>query len=298
VRLPIRGFLVASVCLFFALAAAGVQVPTPEPATAGGYLFIIGGGDLPGTMMKRFVDLASGFGSGKIVIFTMASSVPHETGPELVREFKKLGARSAGYYHLTRKGALSPDSVHLLDNAGGVYFSGGDQAKHTAVLLGTSLHRRLLELYSHGAAIGGTSAGAAVMSEVMITGDEKRKPKEGHDFETLEMGNVITSPGLGFLSQAIIDQHFVRRKRHNRLISLLAEHPQLLGIGIDESTAILVKPDETFEVMGSGAVLVLDPGQARFEARTDGMFTAVGIVLHVLTEGRRYDLRTRKVLNE
>ena len=268
-----------------------------SPAAAKGYLFIIGGGDLPDTMMKKFVDLSSGYGSGKIVIFTMASSVPQETGPDLVREFKKLGARSAEFHHLSRKEALAPESVRLLDGAGGVYFSGGDQAKHTAVLLDTPLHRRLLELYGQGAEIGGTSAGAAVMSQVMITGDERRRPKEGHEFETIETGNVLTSPGLGFLTEAIIDQHFVRRKRHNRLISLLAEHPRLLGIGIDESTAILIEPDQTFEVMGSGAVLVYDPGQARFEARADKTFSAVGIVLHILTAGRRYDLQARRVLN-
>jgi len=268
-----------------------------SPAAAKGYLFIIGGGDLPDTMMKKFVDLSSGYGSGKIVIFTMASSVPQETGPDLVREFKKLGARSAEFHHLSRKEALAPESVRLLDGAGGVYFSGGDQAKHTAVLLDTPLHRRLLELYGQGAVIGGTSAGAAVMSQVMITGDERRRPKEGHEFETIETGNVLTSPGLGFLTEAIIDQHFVRRKRHNRLISLLAEHPRLLGIGIDESTAILIEPDQTFEVMGSGAVLVYDPGQARFEARADKTFSAVGIVLHILTAGRRYDLQARRVLN-
>lgn len=268
-----------------------------SPAAAKGYLFIIGGGDLPDTMMKKFVDLSSGFGSGKIVIFTMASSVPQETGPDLVREFKKLGARSAEFHHLSRKEALAPESVRLLDSAGGVYFSGGDQAKHTAVLLDTPLHKRLLELYSQGATMGGTSAGAAVMSQVMITGDERRQPKEGHEFETIETGNVLTSPGLGFLTEAIIDQHFVRRKRHNRLISLLAEHPRLLGIGIDESAAILVKPDQTFEVIGSGAVLIYDSGQARFEARADKVFSAVGIVLHILTQGRTYDLQARRVLN-
>jgi cyanophycinase len=293
----IKSAAVVGVCIFLILSAAGGQISTPDPAAAKGYLFIIGGGDLPEAMMKRFVDLASGFGSGKIVIFTMASSVPRETGPELVSEFKKLGARSAEYHHLTRKEALAPESVRLVDGAGGVYFSGGDQAKHTAVLLDTPLHKRLLELYNRGATMGGTSAGAAVMSQVMITGEERRKPKEGHEFETLETGNVMTSPGLGFITEAIIDQHFVRRKRHNRLISLLAEHPRLLGIGIDESTAILVKPGRTFEVMGSGAVLVYDPGQARFDLRPDKTFSAVGIVLHILTEGRTYDLQARRVLN-
>jgi len=288
----------AWVCGLMILSAAfGEEGAPASPAAAKGHLFIIGGGDLPEAMMKRFVDLASGFGSGKIVIFTMASSVPNEVGPSLVEEFKKLGARQAEFHHLTREQALAPEAVRLLDEVGGVYFSGGDQAKHTAVLLDTPLHRRLLELYVQGAVMGGTSAGAAVMSQVMITGEERRKPEEGHEFETIETRNVMTSPGLGFLTTAIIDQHFVRRTRHNRLISLLAEHPRLLGIGIDEATAILVNPDQTFEVLGSGSVLVYDPASARFGVNPDKTFSAVGIVLHILTAGRKYDLRARRVQN-
>jgi len=285
------------ICGFVAVSAFGREGGASVSLDAArGHLFIIGGGDRTEAMMKKFVELASGFGSGKIVIFTMASSVPDETGPELVEEFKKLGVGSVAYHHLSREQALAPETVRLLDGVGGVYFSGGDQAKHTAVLLDTPLHRRLLELYVQGAVMGGTSAGAAVMSEVMITGDERRKPEEGHEFETIETGNVITTPGLGFIRTAIIDQHFVRRKRHNRLISLLAEHPRLLGVAIDESTAILVKPGQTFEVMGLGTVLVYDPTSARFELNSDKTFSATGIVLHVLTAGRQFNLRTRKIL--
>jgi cyanophycinase len=282
-------------CLVILSAGFGEQGLPALSAAAKGHLFIIGGGDRPEALMKRFVDLALGFGSGKIVIFTMASSIPNEVGPSLIEDFKKLGAREAEFYHLTREQALLPEAVRLLDEAGGVYFSGGDQAKHTAVLFDTPLHRRLLELYTQGAVIGGHSAGAAVMSEVMITGEERRKPEEGHEFETLETGNVVTSPGLGFLNTAIIDQHFVKRKRYNRLISLLAEHPRLLGIGIDEATAIVVNPGQTFEVLGSGNVLVFDPSSARFEVNPDRTFSAVGIVLHVLAAGRKYDLRARRV---
>jgi cyanophycinase len=171
--------------------------------------------------MRRFVDLAKGRGGGRFVIFTMASSVPLEVGPELVAEFRKYGVADVAYHQLTREEAMRPESVRILDGVSAIWFSGGDQAKQTAALLDTPIHARMLELYAAGCLIGGTSAGAAVMSEVMITGDEKRKPEEGHEFETIEAGNVITTPGLGFRKECIIDQHFVTRKRHNRLISLV-----------------------------------------------------------------------------
>jgi cyanophycinase len=133
------------------------------------------------------------------------------------------------------------------------------------------------------------------MSEVMITGDEVKAPKEGQEFETIEAGNVITTPGLGFIKTAVIDQHFVVRKRHNRLISVLAEHPALLGIGINESTAIVVGPDDTFEVIGENNVLVYDPGRAHFEIRPNKAIGVSGMTLHVLLPGAVYDLKTRTI---
>lgn len=297
-RRTIRLFLVglALPVLVAVLAAAG---PSKRSAASRplGRLFIIGGGDRPAAMMKRFVDLAASHQSGKIIVFTMASSVPEETGPGLVGELKALGAPEAECQHLSRERASAPESARLLDGAGGVFFSGGDQSRHTAALLDTPVHAALREFYWRGGVVGGTSAGAAVMSEVMITGDERRTPVEGREFETIEAGNVVTARGLGLLGGAVIDQHFVRRKRHNRLLSLLAEHPGLLGIGIDEATAVLVEPEQTFEVIGERSVLIFDPAPARFEVTDSGLVDARGIVLHILTAGRRFDLLGRKVLD-
>lgn len=245
--------------------------------------------------MRRFVELARGYGDGRFVVFTMASSVPEEVGPELVAEFKALGVADVRSYHLSREEALRPETVRILDGASAVWFSGGDQARHTAALLGTPVHARLLELYAEGGLVGGTSAGAAVMSEVMITGDEKRAPAEGHEFETIEAGNVVTAPGLGFLSSCIIDQHFVTRKRHNRLISLVLENPRLLGVGIDESTAIVVRPDGAFEVVGEKQVVVLDARRAKIKRGPDGILGGQGLTLHVLLPGDAFDLRKGKM---
>ena len=260
-----------------------------------GRLFIIGGGARAAAMTRQFIALSERVNTGRILVFPMASATPAESGPDMVKELKGLGAKSAEFSILTREQAERPEATAVLDGVGGIYFTGGDQARVTKALLGTPVHRKLLEIYENGAIIGGTSAGAAIMSEVMITGDEVKKPESGHEFETIEAGNVITTPGLGFIKSAVIDQHFATRKRHNRLISVLAEHPALLGIGIDESTAIIVGPDETFEVVGEKDVLVYDPGRAKFEIRPNKAIGATGLTLHVLLPGAIYDLKTRTV---
>ena len=151
--------------------------------------------------MSRYVELAKRDGPAKIVVFTMASSVPLETGPGLVAEFKGYGVTDVAYFHLTREEALDPANLKILDGVTGVWFSGGDQAKQTAVLLDTPLHKRMLELYKEGCLIGGTSAGAAVMSEFMITGNEKRTAGEEGSWEVIVADNVehtgasASSPG-------------------------------------------------------------------------------------------------------
>jgi len=263
-----------------------------------GHLFIIGGGRRPVSMMKKFIDLAQKVNSGKIVIFPMASSVPAEVGPEQEKQFKELGARDVEFHILTREQALLEKNVAILDDVGGVFFSGGVQSRLTAVLIDTPVHKKLLELYRKGAVIGGTSAGAAVMSEVMITGDEKREVQEGHAFETLQADNVVTIRGFGFIQNAIIDQHFVRRKRHNRLISLVAENPEFLGIGIDESTAIVVNPDETFEVLGERSVVVYDASQAQIQFSPSQNIGGSNFIMHILNNGDRFNLKTKRIIKQ
>ena len=279
--------------LFFVLVCSLAFPGRPQTR---GFLFIIGGGDRPESMMRRFVELAERSGKGKIVVFPMASSEPEETGAALVSEFKALGAREVESHVLTREQALWEESCRLLDDAGGVFFSGGVQSRQMAVLLDTPVHRRLLELYGKGCVMAGTSAGAAVMSEIMITGEERRKPEEGHEFETLEAANIVTSQGLGFIRTAIIDQHFVTRKRHNRLISLVAENPHLLGIGIDEGTAVIVSADETFEVVGEKCVVVYDASRAETAAAPSGSIALRGAAMHVLIAGDRFDLKSRRMV--
>ncbi len=259
-----------------------------------GHLFIIGGGSRPKQMMNRYAALAMESPQKRTVVFPMASGSPAESGKGMVEEFRKLGLPEVEYLILTREQAENPDSLKLLDGVGSIYFTGGDQSRLTKALVGTPIHRRMLELYRQGAVIGGTSAGAAVMSELMITGNEKRPVEEDHAFEKILADNIEVTPGFGFITSSIIDQHFVARKRHNRLISLVAEHPDLLGIGIDESTAILVNPDETFEVIGEQNVIVYDAGGAEIDIELGKPLSGYRLVMHILKPGDRFDLGARK----
>lgn len=267
-------------------------IPLYVNATPKGHLFIIGGGKRPAEMMKQFIALSEGFRSGKIVIFPMASSVPEEVGPEQALQLKSFGARSVEYHILSREDALNPDNSKLFDDIGGV------QSRLADILLDTPVHKMLLDFYEAGGVIGGTSAGAAVMSEIMITGDEKRTVEEGHEFETIQADNIVTARGFGFIDTAIIDQHFVRRKRHNRLISLVAENPKLLGVGIDESTAIIVNPDDSFDVVGERSVIVYDASGAEVTIFPTKGISAHNARLFILKQGDRFDLKARKVLNQ
>lgn len=267
-----------------------------SPSQTKGYLVIVGS-SRPESIMKRFVQLAERRGRGKIVVFPMASSVPVETGPYEIEQLKAAGARHVEFHILTREQALDEENTGILDAADGIWFSGGDQSRLTDALANTPIHRRLHEIYKDGGVIGGSSAGAAVMSEIMITGEEKRQADEAsYGFETIEAANIVTSPGFGFIKAAIIDQHFVRRKRHNRLISLVAENPLLLGIGIDESTAIIVTPNDTFEVDGERNVIVYDLSQAAVHIDPNQAIRAHNGTIHILKAGDWFDLKAKKAI--
>jgi cyanophycinase len=271
--------------------AAMSLVPTCSRAISAGpkgQLFIIGGVQTD-DLIRRFAGLAAGFGSGMIVVFTMATSVPEEARQEELAGYERLGVKDVSVYHLTREEATKPDAAKILDGAGGVFFTGGDQSRLTAVLLDTPILARLHELYEEGCIIGGTSAGAAVMSEVMITGDEKRTKNEDELWQTVEADNVVRVRGFGFVKNAIIDQHFLIRRRQNRLISLVLENPALLGAGIDESTAILVRPDGKWEVLGESQVYVVDARKAAVAKASSNKLGAHGLRLHLLLPGDVFD---------
>jgi len=261
-----------------------------------GTLFIIGGGHRSIEMMQRYVALAGGADRARIVVIPNASGDGDTSCWDMAKEFHALGVREVNCCLLDREQASDPRSAEKLDGATAIYFTGGDQSRVTKALAGTPVQKRLLELYRDGAVIGGTSAGAALMSQVMITGDERLNADSVNAFHFIRKDNIVTIEGMGFLDDAIIDQHFITRKRHNRLISVVLEHPNLVGVGIDEATAIILRPGGSFEVTGEGSVIVYDATHAA-GIRTDqhGNFSAHDVVMHLLVAGDGYDLRSHTV---
>jgi cyanophycinase len=259
-----------------------------------GKLVIVGGAQTT-EIVKKFVELAGG-SNAKIIVIPNAGSNPVKWSKVQVQEFKELGAE-ADYLMFTRETADDETNLEKMDWANAVFFLGGDQSDLTRDMLGTKLLDKVFENYNNGGVVGGSSAGAAIMSEVMITGNEIVNKDSTVSFVTIEKGNVEVKTGFGFLKNAIVDQHFLKRKRHNRTIAALIEHPNLFGIAIDESTGIIVYPDETFEVLGSYQVLVYDPIDGNnIREDKNGNLGISDMKLHVLISGDKFDMKTRKVI--
>ena len=179
-----------------------------------------------------------------------------------------------------------------------MWFGGGDQVLLIKALKGTKTDAAIHARYRAGAVIGGTSAGAAVMSASMITGDERhpggvRPVADSASYMTIARDNLVVTDGFGLLTNAVVDQHFVRRKRSNRLVSVVLERPEHLGVGIDESTALIVSPDGRWRVMGESVALIYDARKAAI-TRPGGTLGATGLVMHVLPAGGIYDPKTGK----
>lgn len=285
--------------LVVAVAGCGSQsaAATQDPAQPKGSLLIVGGGPQPDELVQRFVDLAGGAGKARIVVFAMASEDGLEGGEEKAEDLRKLGAHAINVY-IDHEQANQDSVVRLLDDATGIWFGGGDQARLTRAIGGTRVEAAIHTRYRDGAVVGGTSAGAAVMSTPMITGDERHpggaRPDTTDAFKTIARDNIITTDGFALIQGAIVDQHFLRRKRHNRLVSTVLEHPRLLGVGIDESTALLVQPDGMWRVLGASAVVVYDARGATVTPPTAASLGATGIVMHVLPAGSSFDPRSGK----
>ncbi|MEP6620985.1 MAG: cyanophycinase [bacterium] len=276
-------------------AALGAQSASPGKApTHLGRLFIVGGGPQSPALVQEFVDLAGGAGKAKIIVFAMASASGLKSGEEKAEDLRKLGAKAQNVW--VNSTQANTDSVaHLLDGATGVWFGGGDQELLAKALRGTKTERAIHERYGAGAVIGGTSAGAAVMSTPMITGDERRPGGDRRDtttaYMTIARDNMVTVAGFGLVTDFIVDQHFLRRKRHNRLISLVLEQPVHLGVGIDESTALIIEPDGKWRISGASVAVVYDARRASI-TNPGSTLGASGMQMHVLPAGSRFDPAT------
>lgn len=258
-------------------------------------LFIIGGAeDRVGraALLRRFVRLSGGRQS-RLVVIPTASSFQNEVVDSYRQVFTRFGVDAIEVVNpQSRREAHDPDAVALVDDATGIFMSGGSQLRLSQFFPGTPLGDALHRAHARGAVVAGTSAGASIMSEFMISmGDEGITP--------VQRGSQI-SAGIGLLKGVVVDQHFAQRSRYGRLLSVVAASPSLLGIGIDEDTAIEVHEATRFTVHGRGGVIVMDCRGVTTDApdaRRGAPLLISGAVIHTLPAGATFDLSTAELVD-
>lgn len=253
-----------------------------------GSLFIIGGGSRPVDMVARIATESGIDKGGYAVILPMSSAEPDTSVFYAKKQFTALGFKNVYGLQFTKDENLNQAKVDSIRNAKLVYISGGDQSKFMAIVTGTDIEKAIHDAYASGSMIAGTSAGAAVMSEIMITGNELKHPDYASTFRNIESDNIETAKGLGMIKTAIIDQHFVKRSRHNRLLSAVIEYPDMMCIGIDESTAIYIK-NGTAEVVGESQVLVFTNPKKDKKLQGD-LLGAKGLQLDLYLPGESFKI--------
>jgi cyanophycinase len=283
-----RLLALVAACSFAAVASAQSPapspspVPSPSPTPAGppvvgpakGTLLIVGGGLKSEAILKRFLDLAGGPEAAIVMIPTAGESDDLTVYADDLRDLTGAGARHVKVLHTRdRKVADSDAFVAPIREAAGVWFPGGRQWRLADAYLNTRTHAELRALLARGGIIGGTSAGATILGSFMVRGDTSGN--------TIMVGDHVE--GMGFLKNVTIDQHLLKRNRQFDLVPVIKSRPELLGIGLDEDTAIVVRGDR-FEVMGAGYVAIYDHSH---RLDTGGQF-------YLLAPGDRYNLKTRE----
>lgn len=271
----------ALLSLLLSACAAFAQAPAAK-----GTLVIVGGGGFPPAVQAAFFAACGGKG-GVVGVIPTATSDPDGALREWKTDLESAGLTLVPLDVRTRADASKPELLAAARRCTGYWFTGGDQNLVGEKIVGTPLQALIRERYADGAGVGGTSAGAAIMSRIMLTGDDRHGKEALSEFG---VGAYQTREGMGFLPPGIlIDQHFLRRSRENRLFSLVMEHRDHLGLGIDEATALVVKGGLA-TVVGDRSVMVFDPRdmQGSGEAFRD-------LRIHVLRAGQSLDLVTRVV---
>ncbi len=259
-----------------------------------GYLVIIGGAeDKKGesVILRQAPEMLSE--EETLTVLTTATEEPEEAGRDYKDVFERLGVKNVKRLNInTRDDAGDTDHCDAIRSSKCVFMTGGDQLRITSILGGTPAGCALKELYENGGIIMGTSAGASVMSSTMVV--------QGNDNEPARKCTLKMAPGLGLCSGVIIDQHFDQRGRFGRLLCGVAENPEVLGIGIDEDTAIKLFPDMHFEIIGSNAVTIIDGSTIQSsnvsELNPDEILAIMGVTVHTLPQGYGFELENRKVL--
>ena len=257
-----------------------------------GWIIPIGGAEEKETnprILARFVELSGG-ADADIVIIPTASRLK-ESGSRYEALFRGMGAPQVEVLDFdTRRDCQEEGRLARLEEASGIFFTGGNQLRLSTILGGTPVARSIRARNAQGVTVAGTSAGAGFLSEHMIAfGTEGSSPRAS---------SVHLAPGLGLTNRFVIDQHFRQRDRLGRLTAALAYNPFAIGIGLDEDTAAFISPDDTLEVEGSGAVTVVDAHDLQFssmaQAGEDDPVCILGLGVHILIAGATFNLHTRR----
>ncbi|HVL67979.1 MAG TPA: cyanophycinase [Vicinamibacterales bacterium] len=258
------------------LVAVAHLFASPAGAQGPGAVVAVGGGGTTDRIVARTLELAGG--REAVVAVLPQSSAVAGAGDSSVKMWLDAGAREAAKVDFGDPGARA-----ALEAATLIWIPGGDQNRFMKAIEGTGLDEVIRTRHRAGVVVGGTSAGAAVLSALMITGEA--------DLQSLESRKTTLANGLGIWPGAIVDQHFLRRQRTNRLLSAVLDHPKLLGVGIDEATAAILRGDR-IEVVGRSAVVVFDAREAKVEENSPGAPVAgTGIRTAVLREGMVFEIR-------
>ncbi|MFC4699534.1 cyanophycinase [Glaciecola siphonariae] len=267
----------------------------PSPNIAGtqrGYVIPIGGAeeklDNP-EILAKFVALCGGE-DGVITVIPTASQLD-DTGARYQKIFDDIGVKKSFSLPITeRADAQNPSYVKTLEKSTGIFVTGGNQLRLSTILGGTPIARAIRQLNAQGVHYAGTSAGAAIVSQHMITG--------GNTGIVPTEDGVNLAPGMGLINTIVVDQHFNQRNRLARLLSAVSYNPFLIGIGLDEDTAAFIDHNNVFTTVGSGAITVVDPSDIEYssmaEARTGDALTLLNVKLHILASGGRFDISERK----
>jgi cyanophycinase len=261
------------------------------------YLIPIGGNETKSEdseLFREMVELAGG-SKARIVIVPTASETPDERARDYIQVFSSFNPESIQTIHIgERQDADSSELIKIIDEASLFMFAGGDQLRLSSMIGGTPLHHSLKERYqAGGCVVAGTSAGAAVIPEVMIFQNNK--------FKVFRKGGIEMTKGLGLIHDTIFDTHFVQRSRISRLVHAVASNPALLGLGIEENTGLLIEDETKAKVIGTGTVIVLDGSGIEINhigyAENRKPFALTNMNYSLLTTGMVYDLKNRKVID-
>jgi cyanophycinase len=257
-----------------------------QAQNAKGNLFIIGGGDRSDELIKQLVATSNFKANDYIIVLPMASEIPDTGFKYISLQLKKQTNLTIKNFNFSKHDVNDKKWIDSLTGAKLIYILGGDQNRFMKSVLGTPVYTAIHKAYNNGSTIAGTSAGAAVMSKYMITGKQLLDTVYKETFNKLWDKNVEFTEGLGLLQNTIIDQHFLKRNRYNRLISSLAAHPDLVCVGIDEGTAIIVHGVKA-TVAGDSQVIrfavpknlqTTSKGLIKFNNAEFGVFTAGDVI--------------------